>query len=116
MRGCSRYVRDNVAARAHQERVWRFTGCGENQRATAEQGAKKNLQTAVTPNVVKGCPHDRTGKTSRPFDCAGQSRECVHHHLWYARGTRREENPLGVVRWCALDQHAAYAPLAAHDG
>src|SRR5207302_7052588 len=52
----SQYMGDATRGGPHEEIARRFAGARQHQRSAAEERAQKNLQAAITADVVEGAP------------------------------------------------------------
>ncbi len=91
-----------VRAGPAQEVPERFPGAGQHQRAPAKERAQKNLQAAISPDVVEGAPHRGAGQRVALSDRARQARQRVHDQLRRAGRPGRQEDPLRLMASPAL--------------
>ncbi len=63
----------------------------------SEHGAKKNLQPAITANIVERAPHNVGFLMFGTLDRGSQTRKAVRQHFGCARRAGGEKHPLGFV-------------------
>src|ERR1700689_1758196 len=95
MRWGSRNPHDAVRARSDQEIVQRFTGVRKYERSMIQKSAQKNLQAAVTTNIVKRTPYDRNSRRLASLDRPHQTRQRMANQLGKAARAGRKEYPVG---------------------
>src|SRR5947209_10544952 len=93
-------VRDATSRKPAEMRIERLIRIREDHRGAADNGTKKNLQTAIATNVVKCCPN--RGLRARRWRCDGadKSAQGVGDELRRASRTRRCQHPLGFACGC----------------
>ena len=94
-------LRDTVRTGSNQKIAGRFLGVREHERSTAQERAQKDLQTAVTADVVEGAPDDRIARAAALYR-AGEARQRVQRHFRIAGGSRGEENPFGLAMLASI--------------
>src|SRR5580692_5413498 len=88
-------VRDALCAGpAKKIRCWLLRSL-EHQRGSSESGAKKDLQSTETPNVVERAPHNGRRCGSFSFNRTSETRQRVHGELGKAGGAGGKKNPFG---------------------
>src|ERR1700691_4422469 len=95
MRRRSRNPHDAVRARSDQKIVQRFAGVRKNERPMIQKSAQKNLQAAITTNIVERTPYDRNSWRLASLDRIRQTRQRMANQFGKAARAGRKEYPLG---------------------
>ena len=98
VRRCAGYVGCAVTDHAVQDVPHPFIRTGQNQRAVAQQGSQKDLQTAIPAQVIESRPDNLLRVIAPRRDGAGEAFEGVDHQLGRPAGAGREQHPLGRAR------------------
>ena len=68
-------------AGSDQEVASRFLGARQHQRTATEDRSQKNLQAAITTNVIERAPHDGASRAVVAVDRSRQGRQIVQDQL-----------------------------------
>src|SRR5271155_1697960 len=88
---------DDVGAGSCQKFRSRLLRARQHKRCSAENGTKKDLETAITANIVKRTPDNLPSRFTSAFHCPSQALQCVHNQLRQSRRSRGKEDPLRLV-------------------
>ena len=91
-------MRDAVLCKTPKMFGDRLARHGKDERSAAKHGTEKNLQTAVTADIIESAPHRRAVRWTAVANGHREAGKIVRDHFRRPGGARGHQHPFGANR------------------